>query len=178
MAVYFIGDLHLGHKNIMKFGQRNFDTIEEHDQALMDNWNSVVKKQRDLVWVLGDVCMDIECMKLLPAFNGRKILVIGNHDNFDTQVYLKYFEKVVAFERRYHGMVMTHIPIHPNELQYRTWKFNIHGHIHDPNKFPDDPRYINVNADVRDLTPVKLEQLQEEINDRTKRIEKEGLPDV
>lgn len=170
MSVYFIGDLHLGHKNIMKFGQRDFSSIEEHDQELMDRWNSTVKRQKDLVWVLGDVAMSMESLKLLSSFTGRKVLVIGNHDRFDTQVYLKYFEKVVSFERRYHGLIMTHIPIHPNELQYRTWRFNIHGHIHDSNKFPYDPKYINVNADQVNLTPVKLETIQEIVVEREKEL--------
>jgi len=164
--IFFIGDLHLGHKNIMNFGQRNFDTMEAHNQALMDNWNGVVTKQHDLVWVLGDVAMQIEDLELLRAFNGRKILVHGNHDKFDTQVYLKYFEKVVAFEKRYHGLVMTHIPIHPNELQYRNWEFNIHGHIHDKKKFPYDPRYINVCADLINLTPICLDEVQTIMTDR------------
>jgi calcineurin-like phosphoesterase family protein len=171
MAVYFIGDLHLGHKNILHFGDRShFKTMEEHDQGMMDNWNSVVKRQKDLVWVLGDVAMDIECMKLLPAFNGRKVLIAGNHDRFDTQVYLKYFERVISFEKRYHGAVMTHIPLHPNELIYRGWEFNVHGHIHDPAKMPFDLRYINVNADVIDLTPKSLDWLQDVMTVRRKLI--------
>jgi calcineurin-like phosphoesterase family protein len=166
MSVYFIGDLHLGHKGIMKFGQRKHPSIEEHDQALMDNWNNVVRRQKDLVWVLGDVAMDMDSLKLLPAFNGRKVLIIGNHDRFDTQVYLKYFERVISVEKRYHGPVMTHIPIHPNELAYSGWEFNVHGHVHVPEKFPYDPRYINVNADVIDLTPVSLDWLNNEMKER------------
>lgn len=165
MSIYFIGDLHLGHKGIMKFGQRDFPSIEEHDAALIDNWNSVVKSKRDLVWVLGDVAMDINSLKLLDKATGRKVLIIGNHDKFDTQVYLKYFERVVSFERRYGGIVMTHIPIHPNELQYRTWRYNMHGHIHNADKFPKDDRYINVNADVINLTPVSLEWVRGRVED-------------
>jgi len=164
--IFFIGDLHLGHEGIMKFGQRQFESIGEHDAHLLQQWNSVVRRQRDLVWLLGDVAMNMEAIKLLAAFNGRKVLVMGNHDRFDMQVYLKYFERVVACEKRYHGMIMTHIPIHPNELQYRTWKWNIHGHCHHAEKAPEDPRYFNVNADVRDLTPVSLEQLKLEIQQR------------
>ena len=42
--VYFIGDLHLGHKNILKFGQRSmYDNIDEHDVGLMERWNEVVR---------------------------------------------------------------------------------------------------------------------------------------
>ena len=168
MSVYFIGDLHLGHENIMKFGQRNFPSIEEHDEYLVTAWNSVVKSKRDLVWVLGDVAMEIESLKLMDKMVGRKVLVMGNHDRFDTQVYLKYFEKVVAFEKRYHGLVMTHIPIHPNEMNNRNWNYNLHGHIHMADRMPYDPQYINVNADAPgiNLTPISLERIRGIIKER------------
>ena len=166
MGVYFIGDLHLGHEGIMSFGQRNFPSMEDHDLAIVDAWNVVVTSKRDLVWVLGDVAMDINSLKLMDRCAGRKVLVIGNHDRFDTQVYLKYFERVISFEKRYDGLILTHIPIHPNELQYRKWKFNVHGHIHHVEKFPYDPRYINVNADVVGLSPVSLDWMKEEVKKR------------
>ena len=49
-----ISDLHFGHKNLLKFTKpRPFTTIEEHDQTIIDNWNSVVKPN-DIVFHLGD----------------------------------------------------------------------------------------------------------------------------
>ena len=168
MSVFFIGDLHLGHENIMQFGQRDFTSIGEHDEHMVMAWNSVVRDKRDLVWVLGDVAMSIESLKLMDRMAGRKVLVMGNHDRFDTQVYLKYFERVTAFERRYHGLVMTHIPVHPNEMKNRTWNYNIHGHIHDVEKMPYDPLYINVNADApgMNLIPISLERIRLIVKER------------
>lgn len=51
---YFIADLHFGHKNCLSYDARPFTTIEEHDQALINNWNSVVCIDDD-VWILGDI---------------------------------------------------------------------------------------------------------------------------
>lgn len=49
---YFISDLHLGHKNVLKFDNRPFINIEEHDKTIIDNWNSKVNDNDD-VYVLG-----------------------------------------------------------------------------------------------------------------------------
>ncbi len=58
-------------------------------------------------------------------------------------------------------MVLTHIPIHPNELEYRSWKWNIHGHIHDPKKNNLGPKYYNVNVDVLgNYMPISLDELR------------------
>jgi len=164
--VFFIGDMHLGHEGIMKFGQRHFDTIEDHDETLIQAWNTVVRKKDDLVWVLGDVAMKPQALQLLHRAAGRKILIMGNHDTMDTKVYLKYFERVKAFEKRY-GFIMTHIPIHPNELGYRGWNYNVHGHIHHKEKQPPESNYINVNVDyVGYYQPTPLETIRQEIAHR------------
>lgn len=165
--VYFIGDLHLGHKNIMSFGNRNFSTIEEHDHKLVELWNQRITK-RDLVWVLGDTAMSVESLDLMKYMNGTKRLVMGNHDLFDTQVYLKYFQKVYGVVR-YKQMVLSHVPIHPKEMAYR-WKINVHGHIHHPEKDLQDPAYFNVNADVNGMVPIRLDELRTKINEKRVRL--------
>ena len=52
---YFISDLHFGHQNALSFDDRPFKTIEDHDIALIKNWNDTVGIDDD-VWVLGDLC--------------------------------------------------------------------------------------------------------------------------
>ena len=42
MAAYFIADTHFGHQNALAFDNRRFKTIEEHDNALIENWNNAV----------------------------------------------------------------------------------------------------------------------------------------
>lgn len=163
-TIYFISDLHLGHKGILRFGQRKHDDLEAMHVAMVEAWNNTVRKEKDIVYVLGDVCFNIEDMKWLNAMRGKKRLILGNHDQFDYGVYQKYFEKVKHFEKKYGGMVMTHIPLHPNELVYRSWKYNIHGHIHDPVKDLTDPRYINVNMDVVGYAPLSLDEIRSKLS--------------
>ena len=50
---YYISDMHLGHKNVLKFDSRPFQSVEEMNEALIINWNRKVTDEDD-VWVLGD----------------------------------------------------------------------------------------------------------------------------
>jgi calcineurin-like phosphoesterase family protein len=134
--VYVVSDLHFGHKNIHKF-REEFKDEEEHRETIINLWNKVVTK-RDKVFVLGDACFTMEALPSIGKLNGRKVLIAGNHDNLNTQAYLKYFESVKAIVR-YKKCWLTHVPIHPAELR---GLYNIHGHVHKDSI--DDPRYYNV----------------------------------
>lgn len=79
---WFTSDLHLGHENIISFCDRPYSSLEEMNDALIDNWNSVVDPD-DRVWVLGDLAMGQlrHTVPLLGRAHGTKILVAGNHDS-------------------------------------------------------------------------------------------------
>jgi len=78
---WFTSDHHLGHEKIISLSGRPFETVEEMNSVLIERHNAVVGKN-DLVWVLGDVAMGAiaETLPLWARFNGKKILVSGNHD--------------------------------------------------------------------------------------------------
>ena len=39
---FYIADMHLGHKNVLKFDNRPFESVSEMDMVLMENWNKRV----------------------------------------------------------------------------------------------------------------------------------------
>ena len=127
-TVRFIADLHFGHKNMAI--HRGFKDEFEQDEHIVKMWNSVVHK-RDLTYVLGDVTMETSKWYFrLNELNGRKIVVLGNHDiPKDIPELLKYVDKVAGMIK-YKGVFLTHAPIHPMELEHRVPR-NIHGHIHE-----------------------------------------------
>lgn len=153
--VFFIGDTHFGHKKILQFEQNGrqhlFKTIEEHDEALVDNWNKVVRS-RDTVYHLGDAAFDNHYH--LGRLKGYKKIILGNHDNDNSLK--EYFERFFG-ALSYKGWILTHIPVHPKQLEYK-FTHNIHGHLH--TNTIGDPKYINVSADVINFTPIALEDLK------------------
>jgi len=157
-GVFFIGDTHFGHKAIVtKYKTRpGFTTIEEHDEAIVKAWNSVVTGKRDLVFHMGDVAFG--SIDILERLNGRKILIRGNHDELPTTEYLKYFEEIHGVIK-YKNMWLSHMPMHPQEFYRKVC--NIHGHIHDPKKAVDDPRYICVSVEYLDkMKPISLDEIK------------------
>jgi calcineurin-like phosphoesterase family protein len=121
-----IGCLHLGHKSIAH--HRGFQDEFYHDEHLIDSWNSVVDR-RDLTYILGDITMETSKWYFqLDRLNGRKIVVLGNHDRHqDVRELLNYVESVGG-AIDYKGCLLTHVPIHPNEIGF--CRANIHAHIH------------------------------------------------
>jgi len=166
--VFFTSDLHFGHENLRTFRNevhgKSFSDVSDVDQWLLANWNSRVR-HRDLVWVLGDVAWSKSDLEWLALCNGRKRLVMGNHDaegrGISIDDYLPYFESIHGCIKKY-GVVMTHVPIHVESLEFR-WAHNVHGHIHHKEQNIKDTRYINVNVDVREGMPISLDELRRKL---------------
>lgn len=79
--LWFTSDTHFGHENIIKYSCRPFQNAKEMDEALIENWNARVKPD-DIIFHLGDFghCGSARTKELLDTLNGRKFLILGNHD--------------------------------------------------------------------------------------------------
>lgn len=78
---FFTSDIHFGHKNIIKYSNRPFVNVEQMDQSLIDNWNSVVPED-GVVFSLGDFafCKIGRIIEIIQQLNGKIVMVGGNHD--------------------------------------------------------------------------------------------------
>lgn len=159
--IRFIGCLHLGHENMAK--RRGFSSAEEHDEYLIEQWNSVVRKH-DTVWILGDVTMEkAHPYPLLNRLRGIKKVVLGNHDRpGHVPELLKYVNSVSGLVR-HNGFWLTHCPVHPFEMSYGKIRGNIHAHIHGAvlTPFEDypDAKYYNVDAHRIGYKPKTIDEL-------------------
>lgn len=133
--VWFGSDFHFGHKNIAKF-RTEVLSEEENRNRIINDWKELVGK-KDKVFLLGDIAFTMDVVGIFKELNGEKVLVRGNHDELDTQVYLKYFSSVYGL-RKYKEFWLSHPPIHPSELRNRV---NLHGHVHYATV--QDSRYFN-----------------------------------
>lgn len=131
---FFASDHHLGHKGIIEFLHRDgnklrdFSDVDTMNEHIIAQHNSVVG-EKDTCWFLGDVVINRRYLKLIERFNGRKRLVLGNHDVFKNKdFYAAGFEDLHSF-RKFDGFVATHIPVHRESLR-PSWGKNVHGHLH------------------------------------------------
>jgi calcineurin-like phosphoesterase family protein len=76
--IYFTGDHHFDHGNIIKYANRPFININDMNRVLINNWNSIVTKD-DIVFHLGDFSFN-ETHKFLDELLGEIYFVKGNHD--------------------------------------------------------------------------------------------------
>jgi len=171
--VKFIGCLHLGHSSLVK-DLRGFDDINEYHEYLIKQYNSVVNK-KDLVYILGDITMETsEHYYLLDRLNGRKKVILGNHDMGKHIPELLNYVETVAGMLHYKGFWITHAPLHPQELTFT--KGNIHAHVHTQPvqysevnvdywdckktiKSKDGLLYHNVDAEALDYKPKTIKEL-------------------
>lgn len=162
MAVFFTADLHFGHANIIALCRRPFPDVEAMDQALVAEWNAVVTP-KDEVWVLGDVVFPKmkEPDRYLGRLNGRKRLVVGNHDHRATR-HSRCWDQVTDLTmetiagRRF---ALCHYPLleHPGAFQK---VIHLHGHTH--GRLPNDAQRLDVGVDaVPGWAPVPVERVLE-----------------
>ena len=171
--VWFTSDLHFWHKNICKYCNRPFETMEKMNQALINNWNSVVKED-DTVFVLGDMgfCGYDKLEPLMSQLNGKKYLIQGNHDS-DKIVFRLYEANIIEGYYKMHEvtiigdeecpdqqLTLCHFPMidWPNK-ERGAWM--VHGHQH---QLPETPScsvmHWDVGVDKNNLKPVSFEQLK------------------
>jgi calcineurin-like phosphoesterase family protein len=168
--IFLISDHHLSHSNILTFlntdgtNLRSFASVTEMDEHIIACHNSVVKPA-DKTYFLGDVTFSHKNLHLLDRMNGEKVLIKGNHDKLKLSQYTPYF-KDIRGSHQFDGMLLTHIPVHPESLG--RWPCNVHGHLHSnivrDNSGNPDYRYFNVSVERINYTPISLEQIKAHLN--------------
>lgn len=157
--IFVIGDLHLDHTNIIKYCNRPFSSTKEMNEAIVNNWNEMVK-QKDIVYFLGDMAFGKGSRKMdywLNKLNGEVIFIKGNHDKSKE---IKLFNDLIL---KYEGykFLLIHNPQNVSE-QWKGWVIHGHGHNNDLKNYPfinGKKKTINVGVEVIDYKPLDIKKL-------------------
>lgn len=165
-GVYFTGDHHFGHANVIGYSHRPFQSVEGMDAEMVRRWNAVVQPT-DTVFHLGDFAFKRrkgETEALLAALHGTKHLIVGNHDHTDTRK-AKGWASVEWYQELSVGdqpLVLCHYAFQVwNASHYGTW--HLHGHSH--GSLPRDmtKRRLDVGVDCWNYTPASFADLEREM---------------
>ena len=167
--IYFTADTHFNHINIIKFCDRPYELIDEMNEALIENWNSVVGKA-DEIYHLGDFGWgdNVDNLDILRRLNGTKYLVKGNHDwkLLKDKAIRSEFEWIKDYnelELDDNFFVMCHYP-------FRTWNrdhygaINLFGHSHGNT----DPigNQLDVGVDLHEYRPISINEVVERFDEK------------
>ena len=185
-AVFLVSDTHFGHAGVCRFTRndgvtklRPWDDSDEMDEAMVERWNDTVRPN-DKVYHLGDVVINRKSLGIMSRLNGDKVLIRGNHDIFRDDEYRKYFRELRAYHVM-NGMILSHIPVHPESLG--RFGCSVHGHLHANrvmkprgvdartgeilySKTEIDPRYYNVSVEQTDFAPILFEDVIKKIKEQ------------
>ena len=157
--IWFIGDTHFFHKNIIQYCNRPFSSVEEMNEIIIQNWNKVVGRE-DRVFMMGDfaLCGKDKIIEIGNRLKGRKTLIKANHDGASLNTYYNAgFEMISKYPILFKGSyILSHEPIYISDNY-----INIHAHIHD--KKVDDKKHFCVSVEQIDYKPIEFDEILEQI---------------
>ena len=148
----FTSDQHFFHKNICKFEpkSRPYGSVFEMNSSLITAWNTQVTKDEE-VFFLGDFSFGSkhDTIQLAQQLNGRKHLIMGNHDKHSRNMYLECFasvqDYVVIHLAKGVRIQMAH---KPERIVPGTDMWGICGHVHSSWRIDREKHIINVGWDA------------------------------
>lgn len=159
MSIFITSDTYFNDNNIIDYDERNFDSVIEMNEKIIENWNKVVGED-DIVYHLGNFGTGRleNLIHIFKYLKGRTLIVRGNNDvSFNDLLEIGFSGVADELTLNYDGIiyVLTH---KPDFCHKNVWGVvNIHGHIPSADKFYEN--FINVNCSAWDYTPIKLENL-------------------
>lgn len=186
--IWFTSDTHYGHKNIVRgttsWGAfekgsshqsvRNFDTLEEHNETLIQKFNDLVKPD-DILYHLGD--WSFGGKENIQNFRNRLHcknihLIFGNHDQhieplsspyrgcFSSVQYVKQFS--IKLDSGKQGFFLSH-------YSHQVWNQSHHGVIHlfghSHGSIKGLGKSMDVGVDTNNLYPYHIDEILERMKD-------------
>ena len=163
MTTFFTADSHLADPHILR--ARAFPSIEAHDEALIARWNARVGAE-DEIWHVGDLLGGVgreRCAALFARLQGRKRLVVGNHDS-NRVLELPWAAPPVDHARLVlrsasGAEVRLYLSHYPMRSWPGLWRGTRHLHGHTHSMLPGTSQSCDVGADAWDYAPASLDEV-------------------
>lgn len=175
--VFATADIHFFHENIIGYSERPFSNAEQMNRSIIRSWNEKIPQDAD-VYICGDLSLigNEKYRRLEPVIrklNGRKHLILGNHDRItpDKYVEIGIFSVHYPYFTLPNGWSCIHDPslavVFPRDSVI------LSGHVHNlygrANRGPKGQAVIDVGMDAWNYVPVSLEEIQKEIDNLPQR---------
>lgn len=174
---FYTADPHYYHKNIIKYENRPFKTVEEMNDYLIYKHNEKVKKG-DNIYFIGDFAFATadQTINILNQLNGNKYLIFGNHDKVIKQN--RSIQEKFVWCKDYAVIYEDKLPIILCHYPFRNWDRKHHGSIHlfghvhsntpDHHPIEEIENSYNVGVDIWNYEPVTLEEIIKKYREKIK----------
>ena len=168
MNIFFTSDLHFDHANVRLYNNRPWNSLEEMNEGIIENYNSKVGK-KDLTYIIGDFAFQRHGY-FLNRLNGKKILILGSHDKMPEK-YLKSFTEVHQAK----GIIIDKQFIYMSHCCMRVWErshyFSAHFFGHSHGRLKTYNLSFDVGIDANDYFPQSFEEMNQKIKIRLQEME-------
>lgn len=170
----FTSDPHYYHQKIIEYCNRPFETWEEMNEKMIKNYNDRIGSNDRVLW-LGDTLMGgvKKGIDILSRLNGKKFLVLGNHDAAPHKMASMGFE-VVSHTLFFEMCGRKIIANHYDQWKYRSrWddryedrrillnegEILFHGHTHQLSKV--NMNQVHLGVDAWNFAPAMREEVEQ-----------------
>ena len=190
--IFFTSDPHLCHDRDFIYKARGFNSIKEHDETIISNWNEMIAPD-DTIYMFGDLMMGTDRsggLEKLSRLNGHIILTRGNHDtdskfndyltcdNVCAELSARdVFSKMIKVGKwsflGCHWSTMVGDTLHG---MHGHKFFCLHGHTHSKDRFQFfEHGCYNVAMDAHNCRPVNVKEIQSDIIQKMEEMRKKSV---
>jgi calcineurin-like phosphoesterase family protein len=164
MNIWFSADWHLSHFNVIKYSKRPFSSTEEMDEAILENFFSLVKRG-DIFYFLGDLTFNKEVARnVLQKIKHEKIhlhMIFGNHDYKNIKTIIQEMSDwcgdLKSMKVNDQSIVLSHYAMRVwDKSHYGSW--NAFGHSH--GNLKGEGKQFDVGVDTNEFKPYSFDDMK------------------
>lgn len=178
---FFFSDPHFDHRNIIRYCNRPFRSVEEMNRSILSNYFAVVRPD-STVFFLGDMSFGrnsrsprwwLDRLNMDGSFVGEIYYIKGSHDNGIWPTNTKNCYN--RYDLHWNGSTL--LLVHDPKDIPQDWEgWAIHGHTHSDRMFDPDRKRVCVCVEATGYRPVPLARIPPRLFAHSRREECQFVP--